>query len=455
MIKFTRLFITILLAVSAFGAMAQSAQTMATTSSPYSQYGLGNIDPALLPQNFGMGGIATAINRINGYNNINPLNPASYAAINFTTIDAGIYSNVSTFSQTASTGSNVSATNTDFRLSHVAFAIPVNRYSALSFGLLPYSEMGYNNVTTLSNFGTVQPPKGYPKIDTNAVNYINSGNGTLSKAYLGYGYAVTKHLFIGANLSYIFGNLQQFSSAEVSNLYGILNSRIEQNNSVNGLNYDYGIQYSFDFGESNQKHLVLGYSASANSKISTTNTYIVSQYTYTSGVENIAVDSLVKQQGAKRTIQLPQINHFGISYQYDTHFLIGADYTMGHWSSLTIAGTNAGFQDSKTINIGGQFTPDINSLHNYFARMDYRLGIIYDQTYLNVNNVNINTKAVTFGLGLPLAPNNTNTAFYKVNFSAEIGQTGTLQNGLVKDNFVSFRLGFTINDKWFQKYKFE
>src|SRR5215469_12092703 len=98
MIKYTRSFITFLLVAIAFGAAAQSATTTATTSSPYSMYGLGDISPALLPQNIGMGGIGTAINRISGYNNINPLNPASYGLINYTTIDAGIYGSVSSFS---------------------------------------------------------------------------------------------------------------------------------------------------------------------------------------------------------------------------------------------------------------------------------------------------------------------------------------------------------------------
>src|ERR1700690_3203769 len=107
-------------------------------------YGLGNINSMLLPQNIGMGGIATAINSISGYNNINPLNPASYGVISYTTIDAGIYSDVSTFSQTG----QPNATNSNFRLSHIAFAIPVSKRSALSFGLLPYSEMGYNNIQT-------------------------------------------------------------------------------------------------------------------------------------------------------------------------------------------------------------------------------------------------------------------------------------------------------------------
>lgn len=442
MIKYTRFLLLFLLSIAGVGAMAQST---ATTSSPYSQYGLGDISPMLLPQNIGMGGIGTALNRISGYNNINPLNPASYGTINYTTIDAGIYSSVVNLSQTGQTAS----TNANFRLSHVVFAIPVSKRSALSFGLLPYSQMGYSYKQTLSKgFGTSSPA------DTNTVNYIYSGDGGLSKAYLGYGFGIGKHFLIGGNVSYIFGNLQQTSSTEIPNLYGTLNSTVENSNSIGGFNYDYGAQYSFDFGDQDQKHLIFGYSASANNTINATNSYIVSQYTYdSSGNQNLSTDSLINRQGTKTKIQLPQINHFGISYQYDLRFIVGADYTMSKWSNLTIAGINAGLQDSKTFNVGGQFTPDYNALHNYFARVDYRLGFIYDQTYLNLNNTNINRYALTFGLGMPLAPNN--LSFYKINFSAELGQRGTLANGLVKENYINIHLGFTLNDKWFQRFKFD
>src|ERR1700733_14411990 len=114
MTKRYRIFITILFAVIAFGANAQST---ATTSSPYSRYGIGIIDPVLLPQTIGMGGIATAINRVSLYNNINPENPASYGFINLTTIDAGISSNIMNLNQTGVPTDH----NSNFKFSHVAF----------------------------------------------------------------------------------------------------------------------------------------------------------------------------------------------------------------------------------------------------------------------------------------------------------------------------------------------
>jgi hypothetical protein len=446
MIKYTRFFIIILLAVSAFGAKAQS-QSTATTSSPYSRYGLGDFDPALLPQTRAMGGIATAINKINNYNTINVINPASYGVINYTTIDVGLYTNIISLSQTG----QASTSNANFRLSHINFAFPVTHRSALSFGLMPYSEVGYNYKQTKPNFGSGSP------VDTNAVNYLYSGDGGLSKAYFGYGFGIGKHFLIGANISYIFGNLVQNSATEIPTLYGTLNSKIEQSNSIGGLNYDYGVQYSFDWA-ADTKHFILGYSASTASSINNTESYIVSQYTYdSSGNKNVAADSIVNTQSSKTKFKLPQINHFGLSYQYDGHYLVGADFTTGNWSNYSGpgAGADVKFQNSKTYSIGGQITPNNNALRNYFARVDYRLGFLYDQTYLNLNNTNINRYAVTFGFGLPLAPAQTLTTFYKVNLSAEVGKRGTVANGLVKENYVNIHLGFTLNDKWFTKYKFQ
>jgi hypothetical protein len=126
---------------------------------------------------------------------------------------------------------------------------------------------------------------------------------------------------------------------------------------------------------------------------------------------------------------------------------------MSNWSKLTVAGVNQGFAIAKPINVGGQFTPNINSLSNYFASVDYRLGFVYDQTYLYVNNTNIKRYAATFGLGMPLRANT--SSFYKINIAAEIGKSGTLVNSLVKENYVNVHLSFTLNDKWFQKYKFD
>lgn len=440
MIKYIRFVIILFLSTAT--ALGVKAQSTATTSSPYSRYGLGDIDPILTGQNAGMGGIGVATNRVNGFFSVNTLNPAAYSSIGLTVIDVGLYGNFNTLEKTG----QPSQSNSNFRLSHLSFGIPVSKRSAIAFGLMPYSELGYSYRQVTPNFGTGAPS------DTSAVNYIYSGDGGLSKFYLGYGFGIGKHLSIGANVSYIFGNLKETQSTEVPTLPAVLNSRIEESNSINGLNYDFGAQYTVDF--SARKHLTFGYSGSANTKLNTSNSYIVSSYYRTAtGDEGVATDSLINNQQPSAKIQLPSTNRFGISYQDEGKFLIGADYTMSNWSKLTVAGVNKDLRDSKTFNVGGQFTPNINSLSNYFASVDYRLGFIYDQTYLKVNDTGIKRYAATVGLGLPLRSNN--TSFYKINVAAEIGKRGTLMNNLVRENYVNIHLSFTLNDKWFQKYRFD
>jgi len=439
MIKYIRSGFTFFLSMVAGAVMAQST---ATNSSPYSQFGLGTLNDALLPQTRAMGGISTAINRISGYNTVNILNPASYSFIGLTTIDIGVYGNISTLKQNTVIGQS----NANFRLSHFNFAAPVTRHSAVSFGLVPYSELGYNYRQSQSSFGTGSPA------DTNAVNYIYTGDGGLSKGYIGYGFNIGRLISFGGNVSYIFGNLRRFRSTEIPNLFGALNSRTERSNSVGGLNYDFGTQVNIDLSET--RHLVLGYSGSASTSLNTRITNVVSQYrTGTDGSESNAIDTISNQLISNGKIKLPLIHRIGISYQKDGKFLIGADYSRGNWSSLTIGGVNQGLQNTQSFNVGGQFTPNNNALKNYLALVDYRLGARYEKTYINISNTNIDVKAVSLGFGLPLRGNG--TAFYKVNLAGEYGQRGTLQNNLIRENFFTIHVGFTLNDRWFNRYRFD
>src|SRR3546814_4352854 len=69
---------------------------------------------------------------------------------------------------------NTKQTTSNFALDHINFAIPVSQKSAFSFGILPYSSVGYRYSVPGS-------------LDTISVNNAYSGEGGISKAYLGYG----------------------------------------------------------------------------------------------------------------------------------------------------------------------------------------------------------------------------------------------------------------------------
>jgi len=38
-----------------------------------------------------------------------------------------------------------------------------------------------------------------------------------------------------------------------------------------------------------------------------------------------------------------------------------------------------------------------------------------------------------------------------LNLSLEYGQRGSTSNGLIKENYLGFKIGFDINDIWFRK----
>jgi len=433
--KIKRVYVaTLSLLTISLGSYAQT-----TIQSPYSKFGLGNLRGSVLPQQRAMGGIATGVFRSSGINNINMQNPASYAGIYLTTLDIGM-----TGSRTVLKTNNLSENNFNASLSHVAMAFPVTQKSALSIGLLPYSELGYDfkNTVTIGSGASAK-----------TVNYIYNGEGGLSKAYIGYGIQFGDHFRVGANAEYLFGNLIQSRSTEVAEA-GAVNSRDQIKNSVYGLNYTYGVQYDFRLG--NKTSLVIGYSGSSSSKLNSEKSQYVTLYTKDAeGIDRAALDTLDFVENGKTSLKLPLVHSVGFTLHKENKWIFGADYRMGKWSNLSIDNVNQNLQDTYGFSVGGQFTPDITAINGYFKRVDYRLGLTYDKTYIQMNNEDIKQMGLTVGLGLPLTGSYARSSFYKMNVSAEVGRRGKINNGLIQENYVNFHLGFMLNDKWFQRFRFD
>lgn len=426
MIKtFKNIFFFILLA----GSLSAAAQV--TNSSPYSQFGLGDLKGSFLPQNRAMGGLSMGIRKPGLYDNINLANPASYSSIELTTFDIGASMDLRKLSKSGVSGKN----QFNSTLSHITFGIPVNKFSAISFGLVPYSDLGYQ----FKNSGLV---------DTNRVEYIYGGEGGISKAYLGYGFRINKNLSLGFNVSYLFGSLKENRAFEFVNDLNAFNSRTQYKQSVSGLSFDYALQYSANLSEKTK--LILGYTGNAGNDLNSSNNIVTTRYRKNiQGEEQAAADSTFFFEGAKNTIKMPMTHTAGFAFEKTNAWLIGADVSYSKWSDYREGSINPGLNNSLGLAIGGQVTPDASSINSYFKLVDYRLGFKYDKTFVKINDTDINQYALTFGFGFPLPRNR--ATFYKINFSAELGQRGTESNNLVRDRFVNINLGFTLNDKWFQK----
>lgn len=428
MIKIFRLVLSSAILLAGFSASAQT-----TTSSPYSQFGLGDLKSPVFPQQRALGGIGAGIRQPGAYSNINFANPASYSAIQITTFDIG-----GTIGLRQLSRNNISETGSNASFSHLGFAASTGKRAALVAGLVPYSELGYSY-------------KVPSKIDTNNVNYVYSGDGGLSKAHIGYGIQLGKNVSVGANLGYIFGKLSQFRSAEFED-FSALNSRVESNSSISGFTIDYGVQYTANVSSGTK--LILGYSGNSGSKINTVASRLSTTWRYSGGdQESGPLDTLSYTENDRVKLDMPLTHSIGFALENTNNWLFGADLNLGEWSKFSDGNTNAGLNNSMGIAVGGQFTPDPTAVSNYFKVIDYRLGVKYHKTPIRVRNTDIKQTALTLGFGFPLPANR--SSFYKINFSTELGQRGTMDNNLVRERYVNFHVGFTLNDQRVMRPKYD
>ena len=78
-------------------------------------------------------------------------------------------------------------------------------------------------------------------------------------------------------------------------------------------------------------------------------------------------------------------------------------------------------------------------------------GIRTKKTGLKINGESINEFGISFGVGLPVGNNFLSNA----NLGFEFGNRGTTNKNLIKENFINFQLSLSLNDRWFQKRKFD
>lgn len=417
-----------ILVLSLLGSELKAQTT--TSHSPYSQFGLGQMREDLLPQTRSMGGIAAGVRYQSGLPILNISNPASYSAFNRTILEAGLYGNA-----TQLTKGTASDNTADFAFSHIAIGIPLTKIDGVAFGLLPYSDIGYNNATT-------------QRVDTLSFQKTLHGEGGVNKAFVGYGISPVKGLSVGANVGFLFGKLADISSVSFPYSLTAYNARYEESRLIRGITFDYGTQYSTSL--KGQKNLTIGYSGSLNNTINSTTTSMATRIepSFDEDMQNVALDTTFLEESATRKLNLPLKHNLGFTLSKGYNWMIGADFKYADWSYFNTRAGEAKLDKNYGVAVGGQFKPDATSI-KYWNIVDYRLGFRYNRTQVTYNNTRINDMAVTVGLGLPLPETNFGRTFSRINISAELGQQGSLNNNLVRERYININLGFTLNDTWF------
>jgi hypothetical protein len=399
-------------------------------SSPYSIFGIGNLYGVSSQLNMAIGGAATAFS--SPYF-INPANPASYMAFdtNSFVFDGAFNLRSGTLKTTEESQKTRFGT-----LSNLYFGFPVTKWWRTSLGLMPYSQVGYE----------MQGNQVIENIGKMVSTY--SGEGGLNKAYFGNAFSPVKNLSIGVNVSYLFGNITKQRAITFPDSATYANTMVKSTARLNKVNFDLGMLYRIKLREGKYiqfgltyipKQTVDGYAE----KI----TYSYS-YDYISNIETVK-DTVSYEAGNNGEVILPTSIGGGIIVGSTNRWFATADVNWQKWSDFRYLGNNPGLKDNLRISLGGQYRPSAVDIGKYYERINYRAGFRFEQSYLEIQSKRINDFGISFGVGLPMKKSKST-----INIAVELGTQGTTENGLIKENYMRFTIGTSLQERWFLKRRF-
>lgn len=409
------------------------AQFNNNTSSPYSRFGLGDLQPYSFGRTSAMGGASLA-SRNN--QQINTSNPASYTAVDSLVFmfEFGLNGKFSNYSN------DITSMNTnDINFRYFAMNFQITNWMATSLGLTPYSDVGYNVEVNdeVENAGNI------------LLRYY--GEGSISRAYWGLAFEPVKNISVGANLNYMFGMLNRNAETYFLDAADFYNNQKFESLRLRDFNLSFGAQATLPLNEN--QHLtfaaVLENKPTYTGFLSDLTRKIISiQVGNTSRSDQ---DTINFQSQDRSAIEFPLTYGFGLSYVKKNSLEVNADYYRQAWSNAKFFGENNPIlTDLDKFAVGAEWIPDRFSIRSYISRIAYRAGLKYEKSYLKLDGQQINDFGISFGVGLPVYRSNST-----VNVSAELGRKGTKENNLVLENYAKINLSVNLYDLWFIQRKFD
>lgn len=400
--------------------------------SPYSIFGVGKLrSDSYNTVLMSMGGIRNAAS---GEGLVNMYNPATYIAFDSTSFvfDGGILATSRTLKSV-----NASETGTYASLNHLLFGFPVTRWLKSSFGVVPYSDVGYNVVDDLylKNIGNTK------------IQYIGSGG--LNQAYIGAAFRLHKNWSLGVNMYYNFGTIDKSRNVLFpDSVDTYLNAKLRGNVRISDLSYSLGLLFKKEL--QNRQVVSAGITFTPEARLRSKIEYLAS--TFIGGLNNpeYLADTIVNTTEEKGKTILPTQIGGGLMIEAPRHWKVGIDFNWQEWSSYRSFGISDSLANSWNVSIGGEYIPDHEAIKGYLKKIRYRLGFRYSQTNIYLKGNHMNEIGISFGFGLPIVRSKST-----FNLGFEFGKFGTTNDGLIRENFVKFTLGLSIYENWFIRSKYK
>ncbi len=403
--------------VVVFLLIAGLSQAQEGTTSPYSFYGIGTLKFKGTAENRMMGGIGVFSDSIH----LSIQNPAGVAGLRLVNYTVGASHKYVT-QKTETQQQNASTTSLDY----MAIGIPMGKFGA-SFGLIPFTSVGYNLETVNGDVTTTY-----------------AGTGGLNKAFLALAYQITPEFSIGVDANYNFGNIEN-TAERVQEGIELGTSEFNQSDLL-GFSFNIGAIYKRMISENLQLSSAFTYTPETDFK--SENTRVIGSFlVLPSGLQTPRDERDVDVGDTE--FAFPSQFTLGLGIGKPKKWFVGGEYTSQKTSNLTNRSFDidfVNFTDASKYRMGGYYIPNYNSIGNYWNRVVYRGGIRFEETGININGQSISEFGISFGVGLPVG-----RLFSNINLGIEVGRRGTTNLGLIQENFFNTFLSLSLNDKWFEK----
>lgn len=396
-------------------------------NSPYSYIGMGELDAGYSTSNIMMSGLG--VSNSNGiYSSV--INPALLARNRYTGFEAGVnteYKTLQDYRQKQSVfGGNYQSLN---------LTIPASARWTFAIGIRPYSSVQYDT-------------KSYRRLNLLGVDsliYSFSGVGNINKLSFSNGVRISKEVYLGLEMDYLFGNIVRNVSTQNLSDGQYYKVQLENRNDYSDFSFKAGLAYRHAIKK--DLYLNLGATIDLNStmKASQIKRFAILDYT---GINTLNADTL--SQKTPYTQYLPVSRKFGVSLEKIARWMVGVDFISTDWTKVeNNLGQARALPVSNKWIVGGEFTPDFESVSNYLKRTTYRAGFSYQTTPYAMSESSPYAVDMNFSVGAALPLRNLSY----LNVSYQFGKRGTLsQNGL-EEQYHRISLGLTLSDLWFVKQK--
>ena len=393
-------------------------------NSPYSRIAFGDINPEGTIYNLGMGGIGVS-NMSQAYPAV--INPALLARHSIMSFDGGVLGQLRNLRSPSQQENNMAA-----NLNYANFVLPVSKYWSMGLGLRPYSFIDYlaNTEERIPQTATI-------------VRYRLKGVGGLSQVYWANGFKLYKGLSVGIQASYIFGQAVNENTASLlGNTQSYTVTAFERYN-YSTISTRMGIAYRQKIHKDN---VYINFGATTDLQANLRVIEYKALQRRTASDEVSSADTIADLRG---NATMPARYALGVSLEKPFAYTFGIDYSVQDWTNFTDARPTLPMAKAQKIGVCLEWTPNVNSVSNYFSRVSYRLGGHYAQTPLLINGVQMEEYGASVGFSMPLG-----RSISSLNFAVSYTQRGNATESTLQEQVVRLLLGVTINDpQWFVKRK--